>query len=169
MACAAPSLRPSRSVAPGLTRGRQPAGKPDHASMTTQRRPIAHGIRCQASQPQITTIPNGVESANARLKHVIEAQQFDRQLLSEIFKVADEMRELVEGPMGEPLRGGGRRPPPASKLLDGFIMATLFYEPSTRTRLSFESAMRRLGGDVVTTENAREFSSAAKGETLAGN
>ena len=45
-------------------------------------------------------------------------------------------------------------------------MATLFYEPSTRTRLSFESAMRRLVGEVVTTESAREFSSAAKGETL---
>jgi aspartate carbamoyltransferase catalytic subunit len=45
-------------------------------------------------------------------------------------------------------------------------MATLFYEPSTRTRLSFESAMIRLGGSVVTTESAREFSSAAKGETL---
>lgn len=47
-------------------------------------------------------------------------------------------------------------------------MSTLFYEPSTRTRLSFESAMKRLGGDVLTTENAREFSSAAKGETLEG-
>lgn len=45
-------------------------------------------------------------------------------------------------------------------------MASLFYEPSTRTRFSFESAMLRLGGSVISTENAREFSSAAKGETL---
>ncbi len=45
-------------------------------------------------------------------------------------------------------------------------MATLFYEPSTRTRLSFESAMYHLGGHVITTENAREFSSGAKGETV---
>jgi aspartate carbamoyltransferase catalytic subunit len=45
-------------------------------------------------------------------------------------------------------------------------MATLFYEPSTRTRFSFESAMHRLGGSVVSTENAAEFSSVAKGETL---
>ncbi|CAK9859002.1 unnamed protein product [Sphagnum jensenii] len=53
-----------------------------------------------------------------------------------------------------------------SQVLKGYLMATLFYEPSTRTRLSFESAMKRLGGEVLTTENAREFSSAAKGETL---
>ena len=53
-----------------------------------------------------------------------------------------------------------------SNILNRRLMATLFYEPSTRTRLSFESAMKRLGGEVITTENAREFSSAAKGETL---
>lgn len=45
-------------------------------------------------------------------------------------------------------------------------MATLFYEPSTRTRLSFESAMARLGGTILSTESAGEYSSAAKGETL---
>ena len=55
-----------------------------------------------------------------------------------------------------------------SKQLEGYLMATLFYEPSTRTRLSFESAMTRLGGTVLTTESAGEYSSAAKGETLEG-
>jgi len=45
-------------------------------------------------------------------------------------------------------------------------MASLFYEPSTRTRLSFESAMHRLGGSVIGTEAAHTFSSAIKGETL---
>ena len=57
---------------------------------------------------------------------------------------------------------------PESKQLEGFLMATLFYEPSTRTRLSFESAMSRLGGGVLSTESAGQFSSAAKGETLEG-
>lgn len=87
-----------------------------------------------------------------RLFHVIEAQQFDRDILNEIFSVTKEMEEVVS------LYG--------SNILNRRIMATLFYEPSTRTRLSFESAMHRLGGEVITTESAREFSSAAKGETL---
>ena len=54
----------------------------------------------------------------------------------------------------------------SSGLLAGRVMATLFYEPSTRTRLSFEAAMARLGGSVLSTESAGEYSSAAKGETL---
>lgn len=57
---------------------------------------------------------------------------------------------------------------PEAKQLEGFLMATLFYEPSTRTRLSFESAMSRLGGGVLSTESAGQYSSAAKGETLEG-
>ena len=88
----------------------------------------------------------------SRIYHVIEAQQFDRALLSEIFAVAQEMEQVVQHY--------------GSNILNRRVMATLFYEPSTRTRLSFESAMKRLGGDVITTESAQEFSSAAKGETL---
>ena len=52
------------------------------------------------------------------------------------------------------------------RLLDGKILATLFYEPSTRTRLSFESAMLRLGGSVISVAEAKTSSSAVKGETL---
>jgi aspartate carbamoyltransferase catalytic subunit len=51
-------------------------------------------------------------------------------------------------------------------IADGLIMATLFYEPSTRTRLSFESAMHRLGGAVISSADM-QASSAAKGESLA--
>lgn len=51
--------------------------------------------------------------------------------------------------------------------LDGKIVATLFYEPSTRTRLSFETAALKLGAQVISCESAGQFSSAAKGETLA--
>ena len=87
----------------------------------------------------------------SRLKHVIESQQFSRSLLDELFALTEEIKS-------EPHRFSGR--------LNGRVMAALFYEPSTRTRLSFEAAMLRLGGSTMGTDNAREFSSAAKGETL---
>jgi aspartate carbamoyltransferase catalytic subunit len=54
---------------------------------------------------------------------------------------------------------------PTSKLLDGKVVATLFFEPSTRTRLSFESAVNRLGGKVLGFADA-SISSVSKGETL---
>jgi aspartate carbamoyltransferase catalytic subunit len=87
----------------------------------------------------------------SRLRHVIESQQFSRALLEELFARSEEIKR-------EPHRFMGR--------LNGQVMAALFYEPSTRTRLSFEAAMIRLGGQGMGTDNAREFSSAAKGETL---
>ena len=49
---------------------------------------------------------------------------------------------------------------------EGKILATLFYEPSTRTRFSFESAMKRLGGDLISNSHMHYTSSAKKGETL---
>lgn len=87
-----------------------------------------------------------------KLHHIIEAQQFDRPTLLELFDRAKEMETVVP-------RGGFAE-------LQNRIMATLFYEPSTRTRFSFESAMHRLGGRVISTENAADFSSVSKGETL---
>mgnify|MGYP002064785740 CR=1 FL=1 len=77
-----------------------------------------------------------------------------RELLEVVFQTADQMKADLFGE---------RR---FAKALEGRIMASLFYEPSTRTRFYFESAMLRLCGSVITTENAREFSSAAKGESL---
>ncbi|MFA6297158.1 MAG: hypothetical protein WC629_01210 [Candidatus Paceibacterota bacterium] len=82
------------------------------------------------------------------MHHIIESQQFDQKFINKIFSIADKLEKKTDNS------------------LKGKIMASLFYEPSTRTRFSFESAMLRLGGSVITTENAKEFSSAAKGETL---
>ena len=89
------------------------------------------------------------------LDHIVESQQFDRDLLDKVFRTAEAMKADLAA-----------RPRRLASALEGKIMASLFYEPSTRTRFSFESAMLRLGGRIITTENAREFSSAAKGESL---
>ncbi len=87
-----------------------------------------------------------------KLFHVIESQQFTVPLLMELFDRTRTMERVVA-------RGG---------TLDyqGKIMATLFYEPSTRTRISFEAAMHRLGGRVCSTEQAKLFSSEVEGERL---
>jgi aspartate carbamoyltransferase catalytic subunit len=80
--------------------------------------------------------------------HIIEAQQLSPEILLKLFKRADHLREYN------------------SNSLQGKVLTTLFYEPSTRTRLSFESAMLKLGGSVMGTEAAKEFSSVSKGESL---
>ena len=87
-----------------------------------------------------------------RLHHVVEAQEFNRGMLDQLFLLAQQMERVN-------VSGG-------SKVLSERIMASLFYEESTRTRFSFESAMHKLGGAVISTENAKQFSSVSKGETL---
>jgi aspartate carbamoyltransferase catalytic subunit len=88
-----------------------------------------------------------------KLSHVIESQQFTLPMLMELFERAEDMERILA-------RGG-------TQDYHNRIMASLFYEPSTRTRFSFESAMLRLGGKVVSTERAQEFSSVVAGESLA--
>ncbi|MDQ4099623.1 MAG: aspartate carbamoyltransferase [Chloroflexota bacterium] len=84
------------------------------------------------------------------LDHIVAVNQFTRSMIEELFAAANDLRSESRH----------------QDLLRGKILATLFYEPSTRTRLSFESAMLRMGGQVIATENAREFSSAIKGESV---
>jgi aspartate carbamoyltransferase catalytic subunit len=82
------------------------------------------------------------------MRHVLRTQQFSLVELEELFNAADRLQSRHE------------------PVLEGKILCSLFYEPSTRTRFSFESAMLRLGGKVISTDNAGQFSSAAKGESL---
>ncbi len=86
------------------------------------------------------------------LKHVVESQQFTVPKIMELFERANQMKKIVA-------RGGTRD-------YENRIMANLFYKPSTRTRFSFEAAMYRLGGKVLSTEQAQEFSSEIEGERL---
>lgn len=85
------------------------------------------------------------------LKHVLSAGQYTRESLEEVFDLASKIKQ---------------NPEKYSKAIEGKIVATMFYEPSTRTRLSFETAVLRLGGQVISTENASANSSVKKGETL---
>ena len=84
-------------------------------------------------------------------KHILSVKQFSHQDLHDLFNLAHEMRLQVE-------RNG------SIDLLKGRILATIFYEPSTRTSTSFEAAMKRLGGEVV--QVTADNSSVVKGETL---
>jgi len=84
-------------------------------------------------------------------RHLIDPMDFTILELEEIFDYADEII---------------KNPEKFSHKCDGKILATLFYEPSTRTRLSFEAAMLRLGGQVLGFSEAKS-SSAAKGESVA--
>ena len=94
-----------------------------------------------AAPPARTQVP---------LRHFTGPNDLDRSLIEQLL----ERGEAFE-------RADTERAP-----LRGRLLATLFYEPSTRTRFSFESAMYRLGGQVLSAENAARASSAAKGESL---
>lgn len=83
---------------------------------------------------------------------IISVDQFDRNALDYVFGVAHEMQVMVE-------RFG------SADLLQGKILANLFYEPSTRTSSSFMAAMMRLGGQVIPINNV-QYSSVTKGESL---
>ncbi|MCR4428418.1 MAG: aspartate carbamoyltransferase [Caldiserica bacterium] len=89
---------------------------------------------------------------NFKGKHILSGKQFNREEIEHILKVASDLREELKSR-------------PSLDLTRGNILATLFFEPSTRTRLSFESAMLRLGGSVIGFAEA-STSSTAKGESL---
>jgi aspartate carbamoyltransferase catalytic subunit len=87
-----------------------------------------------------------------KLRNLISIHDFDRKQIDEILDVAAQMESVSIK---------------RSKDLESKIMAVLFFEPSTRTRLSFESAMLRLGGSILGFAEAGTSSAGGKGETLA--
>ncbi len=92
------------------------------------------------------------QQSNSKLRHVIESQQFTLPLLMDLFQRSRGMERVVA-------HGG-------SLEYQNKILANLFYRPSTRTRFCFEAAMYRLGGRVLSTEQASAFSSEVAGEQL---
>jgi aspartate carbamoyltransferase len=90
---------------------------------------------------------------NLKGKDILHGNQFSKKDIDGIIKIGSNFEKEL-------------KKKDSLTLLKGKILATLFFEPSTRTRLSFETAMQRLGGGVISMASA-ESSSAAKGETVA--
>lgn len=89
-------------------------------------------------------------------RHIVSVEQFARPDLDRLFALASRLRTQV--------REGDKS---VLALCQRKIMATLFYEASTRTDMSFQAAMQRLGGEVIATSGGVHFSSVYKGENLA--
>ena len=87
-----------------------------------------------------------------KLTSVLSAQQFTTEDLNHLLSSSHKLEKALQTSK-------------SLEILQGYLFATLFFEPSTRTRLSFESAMHRLGGNVITSVGM-QFSSLAKGESL---
>ena len=93
-------------------------------------------------------------------RHIVSINDLTDREIETVFDVAQSfLRDLPDSHF--PYRIGR-----STKIASDCILASLFYEPSTRTRLSFESAMLRLGGETITSADP-QTSSAAKGESLA--
>jgi len=99
----------------------------------------------------MTMLPGSERGPLVESRDFVALGDLSRDLLCHLVDLAEEIR--------------GDREAYANRL-NGLIMASLFFEPSTRTRLSFEAAMHRLGGSVLSVADALSSSSAAKGETL---
>ena len=84
-------------------------------------------------------------------RNLIQPEDFSVREIDEILNLAEDIM---------------KNPSAYSRVCEGKLMATLFYEPSTRTRLSFEAAMKRLGGEIIGFSEPNS-SSVAKGESLA--
>lgn len=140
----------------------EPPVEPDVNVEDVRRSTVKNGILTKANgvarQQAIATRSKAMEALPGygsgwwAGRHILSVTQFSRNDLHKLFEVAEDMSKMKE-------RMGGY------DLLKGKLMAALFYEPSTRTSFSFQAAMKRLGGEVVTLQDM-EASSISKGESL---
>ncbi|HKZ90624.1 MAG TPA: aspartate carbamoyltransferase [Candidatus Limnocylindrales bacterium] len=110
-------------------------------------------VRVPAMDPAYVPRPIGGDLTG---RHIVSVEQFARADLDSLFRFAASLRSRV--------RAGDKT---VLKLCQRKIMATLFFEASTRTDMSFQAAMLRLGGEVIATSGGVQFSSVYKGENLA--
>ncbi len=107
------------------------------------------------SAHRFTYVPPRI-AGDFRGKHIISVEQFERRDLEILFDAAVSIRRRLR----QMDRG-------LMEVCSGKVMASLFFEASTRTDMSFQAAMRRVGGDVVMASNGVRFSSMYKGESIA--
>lgn len=150
-------VHPARERAASIS---GPAAKPDLSAIAAS--PARHNEQLPSLAPTTTSIVYGPANAPNVLshltrhpsfhrKHILSVRQFTHKDIHDLFSLAHEMQLQVE-------RNG------TLDILKGKVLATMFYEPSTRTSSSFDAAMKRCGGEVVAV-NA-DLSSIQKGETL---
>ena len=99
--------------------------------------------------------PRAIEG-DLRGRHIVSVEQFARPDLDALCRTAAELRRRTRSGDTSVLRLARRK-----------IMASVFYEASTRTDMSFQAAMLRMGGEVIATSGGVQFSSVYKGENLA--
>src|SRR3954469_3642036 len=103
----------------------------------------------------MTAIYSGVDATLKSLayQHILSVEQFTPEVMDALFSLTQRMdRQVASGQVDQ--------------LLANRVVANVFYEPSTRTDLSFQAATQRLGGRVITTAGGVHYSSLSKGESL---
>jgi len=101
---------------------------------------------------ELPQIYNRMRTMKFAGSNILSVDQFDRSDIERIFDVADEMEPYAKRSM-------------VTRVLEGAILGNMFFEPSTRTRVSFGCAFNLLGGDVRETTGFQS-SAIAKGESL---
>jgi aspartate carbamoyltransferase catalytic subunit len=143
-------------ISPGLTTSTgaeqdplEQAGEPADAPATSTSAPGEAGPTEPVSGPEESWLG---ERRASSVRHLLSISDLDREGILEIMRLSDAFAEVSQ------------RPIPKVPALRGRTVATVFMEPSTRTRLSFETAAKRLSADVMTFTAAT--SAAVKGESL---
>ncbi len=130
-----------------------PDGSNEQRSMpTVVARFIGEIMATQQPAKYTQSVPNPSSNIVAGSPHLLSVSQFDRESVQALFRLADLLQPVA-------------RRQKVCRVLEGAVLANLFFEASTRTRISFGAAFCRLGGSVCDTTGFT-FSSMAKGESI---
>ncbi len=149
-------------------KNRRLAAKPPHratlrrkdewAGAATKRANTANRYETRRAAPNVVSL--SFDMALAPTRHIASINDLTNEEIAAVFEMAEGFLDQL-GDANAPHRIAR-----STEIASGLMLATLFHEPSTRTRLSFESAMNRLGGRVITSADPAT-SSTSKGESLA--